>query len=181
MIIGVLIQKDAFFREYLSALSADEAMFRFFLDPRTDRLSGRAIHLTVDRDSSFRALLELMVLEYADRNEDSQAVLKPMAMTLLMHVARQHRRSVAEPAGLSLSEQIIRYIGSHVDDVTLGMIAAHFSYHPNYNFSASSPGDGKDILRHPAGAADGPGSRAAESNDPVHRGCGPHGGIWQHQ
>ena len=90
VIIGVLIQKDAFFREYLSALSADEAMFRFFLDPRTDRFSDRAIHLTFDRDSSFRALLELMVLEYADKNEDSQGIFCPASISMFQKINLHH-------------------------------------------------------------------------------------------
>ncbi len=132
VIIGVLIQKDAFFREYLSALAVDNSMFHFFLDPRTDYFSENMIHLTFDGCHPVRKLLELMVLEYADRNEDTQNVLKPMTLTLLMYVAREYRKTSFQSDGGSLSDQIIRFISEHSDKATLGMIASHFSYHPNY-------------------------------------------------
>lgn len=132
VIIGVLIQKDAFFREYLSALAVDSAMFHFFLDPQNDRFSENMIHLTFDAEHPVRKLLELMVLEYADKKEDTQAVLKPMTLSLLMQVARAYRSTAEAAEGDSLADRIIRYIGEHTDGVTLGMTAARFSYHPNY-------------------------------------------------
>ncbi len=65
-------------------------------------------------------------------HQNTQAVLKPMTLALLMHVAREYRNVSARAEILSLSDRIIRYIGEHTDKVTLGMVAAHFSYHPNY-------------------------------------------------
>ena len=132
VIVGVLIQKNAFFREYLSSLSVDNSMFHFFLDPQTDRFSQDVIYLTFDAGHPFRKLLELMILEYADKKEDTQAILKPMTLALLMHVAREYRNISVKTESQSLSDQIIRYIGEHAGKVTLGMTAAHFSYHPNY-------------------------------------------------
>lgn len=132
VIVGVLIQKNAFFREYLSSLSVDNSMFHFFLDPQTDQFSQDVIHLTFSVSHPFRKLLELMILEYADKREDTQAILKPMTLALLMHVAREYRNISAKTESQSLSDQIIRYVGEHTGQVTLGMTAAHFSYHPNY-------------------------------------------------
>ena len=132
VIIGVLIQRDAFFREYLSALAVDNAMFHFFLDPQTDRFSEDMIHLTFDESHSVRKILELMVLEYAGKNEDTQSVLKPLTLTLLMYVAREYRKTSIQSDSGTLSDRIIRFVSEHSDKVTLEMIASHFSYHPNY-------------------------------------------------
>ena len=132
VIIGVLIQRDAFFREYLSALAVDNAMFHFFLDPQTDRFSEDMIHLTFDESHSVRKILELMVLEYAGKNEDTQSVLKPLTLTLLMYVAREYRKTSLQSDSGTLSDRIIRFVSEHSDKVTLEMIASHFSYHPNY-------------------------------------------------
>lgn len=71
IMIGVHIKKQAFFREYLPALSMDADMFRFFLDPQTDKFSDEFIHLSFEKTSPVRRLLELMVIEYADRREDT--------------------------------------------------------------------------------------------------------------
>ena len=132
VMIGVHIKKEAFFKEYLPALSTDADMFRFFLDPQTDKYSDEFIHLSFEHTSPVRSLLELMVIEYADKKEDTQLVLKPMVLTLFMHIARRYRleRSGAQPA--TLTDNIVRYINSHPESVTLKEIAAHFSYHPNY-------------------------------------------------
>lgn len=132
VMIGVHIKKEAFFKEYLPALSMDAEMFRFFLDPQTDKFSDEYIHLSFEKDAPVRTLLELMVIEYADRKEDSQRILKPMVLTLFMHIARLYRQNKPKIASESLAEKIVQHINSHPDSVTLKEIASHFGYHPNY-------------------------------------------------
>ncbi|SDB34268.1 AraC-type DNA-binding protein [Pseudobutyrivibrio sp. YE44] len=132
IMIGVHIKKEAFFREYLPALSQDPDMFRFFLDPQTDKFSDEFIHLSFEKTSPVRALLEMMVIEYADRKEDTQLILKPMVLALFMHIARRYRLEKADVKASTLSECIVGYINSHPESVTLKDISAHFSYHPNY-------------------------------------------------
>lgn len=132
IMIGVHIKKEAFFREYLPALSQDPDMFRFFLDPQTDKFSDEFIHLSFEKTSPVRSLLEIMVIEYADKKEDTQLILKPMVLALFMHIARRYRLEKSDIKAATLSESIVGYINSHPESVTLKDIAAHFSYHPNY-------------------------------------------------
>ena len=131
IMIGVHIKKEAFFKEYLPALSMDADMFRFFLAPQTDKLSDEFIHLSFEKSSPVRTLLELMVIEYANKKEDTQLIIKPMVLSLFMHIARKYRQEKKVIAN-SLPEQIIQYINSHSESITLKEIANHFSYHPNY-------------------------------------------------
>ena len=132
VIIGVLIRKDSFFREYLPTVYTDSDLFRFFINPQTDRFSDEFIHLPVTKDHAIRTILELMVMEYADRKEDTQRILKSMLQTLLLEVARRYRIEKNGAAPKSVSERILDYMGEHSDVVTLQDIAAHFHYHPNY-------------------------------------------------
>ncbi len=132
VIIGVLIKKETFFREYLPTLSSDQSMFRFFLEPQTNRFSDEFIRLSFGSDSPVRALLEMMVVEYAHRSEDTQAVLNPMILSLFMLIAREYRKNRNAENGLTVSERVIRYMGEHSGNVSLKEIAAHLSYHPNY-------------------------------------------------
>ena len=132
IMIGVHIKKEAFFREYLPALSQDPDMFRFFLDPQTDKFSDEFIHLSFENSSPVRVLLEMMVIEYADKKEDTQLILKPMVLALFMHIARRYRIEKTDIKTSTLSESIVGYIDSHPESVTLKDISAHFSYHPNY-------------------------------------------------
>lgn len=131
-IIGILIRKDSFFREYLPTVYTDSDLFRFFINPQTDKFSDEFIHLPVTKNHAIRSLLELMVMEYADRREDTQRILKSMLQTLLLEIARRYRIEKTGIVPRSVSEQILDYMGDHSDVVTLKDIAAHFNYHPNY-------------------------------------------------
>ena len=131
-IIGVLIRKEAFFREYLSVLSSDADLFRFFLEPRKDRYSDEFIHLAFDGHHPVRKLLELMVIEYADRGAGTQAILKPMTIALLMHIARRYRLEKPDGGPQPLSRRMIRYMEDHLEAVSLSDLGRAFSYHPTY-------------------------------------------------
>ena len=71
-------------------------------------------------------------MEYADRKEDTQRILKSMLQTLLLEIARRYKIEKNGTAQKSVSEQILDYMGDHSDVVTLKDIASHFNYHPNY-------------------------------------------------
>lgn len=132
IIIGVLIRKDTFFREYLPTIYTDSDLFRFFIEPQSNKFSDEFIHLSSGKDHAVRSILEAMVMEYADRREDTQRLLKSMLQTLFLQIARRYRIENAKSAPVTLSEKIIQYMADHSDVVTLKEIAAHFSYHPNY-------------------------------------------------
>lgn len=132
VIIGVLIRKEAFFREYLHVLSSDAALFRFFLEPQKDRFSDEFIHLSFDAHHPVRRLLELMVIEYANRTDDTQAILKPMLLTLLLYITRRYRMENAVVTEKTLPEEIVQYITDHMEKVSLAEIGKVFSYHPTY-------------------------------------------------
>lgn len=131
-IIGLLIQKETFFRSFLPMLSGNSKLFHFFLDPTTNQFSDEFIHFKIEDDCNIRVLLEMMLVEYAYKQEDTQGILKPLALSFLMQVARQYAHSQPEPVCEKLSDRILQYMSEHTDTVTLKEIAAHFSYHPNY-------------------------------------------------
>ena len=74
----------------------------------------------------------MMLVEYAYKKEDTQDILKPLALSFLMQVARQYVGSQTKPDSNRLSEKIVQFMGEHFDTVTLKDIAKRFSYHPNY-------------------------------------------------
>lgn len=145
IIIGVLIRKDSFFREYLPIVYTDSALFRFFVEPQTNKFSDEYIHIPVTKEHAIRSILELMVIEYADKGEDTQRILKSMLQTLLLEIARRYRIEKSGTNKRTLAEQIIDYMGDHSDIVTLKDIAAHFSYHPNYISSLIHKETGKNF------------------------------------
>lgn len=131
-IVGILIRKDSFFHEYLPTVYTDAALFRFFIEPQTNKFSDEFIHLSVTKDHAIRIILELMVMEYADRKDDTQRILKSMLQTLMLEIARRFRIEKAGGEIKSLADRILEYMDDHSDVVTLKEIAARFNYHPNY-------------------------------------------------
>lgn len=126
IIVGVMIQKETFFRRFLSILATDTKMFHFFLEPSTNQYSDEFIQLKFDNELPIRTLLEMMILEYAFPKEDTQDILKPMVLTLLMQVARQYKADSTKESMERLSDKIIRYMGEHTSIVTLKEIANLF-------------------------------------------------------
>ena len=131
-IIGVLIQRETFFRTFLPMLSSNTKLFHFLLDPATNEFSDEFMHFMIEHDCNIRTLLEMMVIEYANKQEDTQAVLKSLTLSFLLQVARQFVQANQTAPCERLSEKIVQYISEHFDSVTLKDIAKHFSYHPNY-------------------------------------------------
>ncbi len=131
VIIGILIRKDTFIREYLNPLSADAAMLNFFLEPHKNKYADEFIHLHIPPNSPIWKLLGVIVLEYANKTDDTQKIIKPMVMSLAMYLAFEYKRqNVRQNA--SLAEQIAEYIESNSDFATLNSAASHFGYHPVY-------------------------------------------------
>lgn len=131
IIIGVLIHKKSFFQEYLPIVYTNSALFKFFLDPETKKFSDEFIHLDFSDDSIVREILELMIVEYANKTDDTQQILKSMLQTLLLEIARKYKIQKTKTP-VSLAEQIMQYVENHSDTVTLQNLAKHFGYHPNY-------------------------------------------------
>ena len=127
----MLIRKETFFREYLSALSADRSMLNFFLEPQKNKYAEEFIRLKILAASPIWQLLNLMVLEYAHKTEDSQKFLKPMVMSLAMYLSSEYKRQHLSTS-TTLIDQIMEYIESRSASVTLNDIASHFGYHPVY-------------------------------------------------
>ncbi len=140
IIYGVLFRRDVFIRDFLPILSSDSEMLRFFLEPNQDAHSDRFIHLSFGKDSPVWKLLDLMAVEYVenDKEPDSAALMKSLTLALTMYIAREYRRErelnlrSTGNSGMKVEDRMLTYISLYSDSVTLGGLAEHFGYHPNY-------------------------------------------------
>ena len=143
VIVGVLIRKEVFYRNFLQTISEDRNLLHFFLEPKINTLSDEFVHLKDLKNPSIRSLIELMVVEYANRNQCTQNLLKPMTLTLIMMLARQFKLDKGESPDEPVVDKMIRFMDEHVDQVTLTMLAQHFGYHPAYISSQLSKQAGR--------------------------------------
>lgn len=141
-IVGVLIKKEVFFRNFMQTFSSDNTLFHFFLDPEKNKYADKYLHFSFGDSPEIRPILEMMILEYANREEDTQQMLLSMAVSLYLLVARTYRSGIADgtidsntredSSANTAVGQIIRYINDHFNTVTLSDLAEHYAYHPNY-------------------------------------------------
>lgn len=132
IIIGILIQKEAFFKNFLPMLSSNIKLLNFFLNPYTNHSSDEFILFQLEKDSIISSLLEMIVVEYANKKADTQDMLNSLVLSFLIEVSRQYAASTVKKTASNLSEQIVQYISQHYSTVSLKNIAEHFSYNPNY-------------------------------------------------
>ena len=133
IIIGILIRKEYFFSEYLPTIYTAESLFNFFVEPKTNKFSEEFIHLPFKNNFTVRKIFEIMIVEYANRQDDTQNILKFLFQALILEIARSYKKINADKNfAKSLSAQIIEFICDNSDAVTLKKIAEKFSYHPNY-------------------------------------------------
>lgn len=131
VIAGILIRKEVFFQEYLTSIASDENLYKFFLVPERDKFSDEFIKIHLEPSSPIWNLLNLMMVEYAFKTEDTQQILKPLALSLVMYFAREYKAKNPSKAE-SLAQQIAEYIGLHSNKITLEELSRHFGYHPAY-------------------------------------------------
>ncbi|MDD3403727.1 MAG: AraC family transcriptional regulator [Hespellia sp.] len=132
IIVGILIKKEAFFREYLSVISTDATIFNFFLEPQLNPFSESFICLKFETDMPIRDIIEIMIVEYAFGENGIQSILKPLFLTLLKLIERRHRMELPRKENYGLADRIVQYITEHLDYICLNDISEKFSYHPNY-------------------------------------------------
>lgn len=132
IIIGILIQKDTFFQSFLSLFSANNKLFHFFLTPTTNTHSDEFLHFKIEDNCMIQNLIEMMVVEYANKTSDTPEMMKPLVLAFLMQIAREYKKISPVVAVKKVSDSILHYISEHPSTVSLNNIAAKFSYHPNY-------------------------------------------------
>ncbi len=132
-IIGILIRSKDFFDHFFHVLAQDKDLFSFFLHPKQNAYANSFLHLKTGQPEKVRALLELMVTEYAFPNENTQAVLKHLTLALLLLLAGDFRKAAEEEEkNTNLLSQIVRYVEGHADRVRLSDLSEKFGLHPNY-------------------------------------------------
>ena len=145
VLVCIFIKPELVYKTLLPYINTSESMTNFLIRPSTDKFSEESIHFNLKNDYNIRKLLELMIIEYANSTESTQSILRSMASAMIMQVARKYSQQQDKPQALSLSSQIIKYIGEHDANVTLQEVATKFSYHPNYISSLLKKETGKSF------------------------------------
>ena len=145
VLVCIFIKPELVYKTLLPYINTSESMTNFLIRPSTDKFSEESIHFNLKNDYNIRKLLELMIIEYANSTESTQSILRSMASAMIMQVARKYSQQQDKPQTLSLSSQIIKYIGEHDASVTLQEVATKFSYHPNYISSLLKKETGKSF------------------------------------
>ena len=145
IIVGILIKKETFLREYLSVLGADTSLLHFCLEPSVNQDADGIIRFTPAVDSPIWSLLDLMIEEYAEPTEQTQTLLKALFLSMAIYMAQELQSQDLTPEKQTIADQVTAYIELHSDTATLKSTAAHFGYHPVYISRLLSKKTGKNF------------------------------------
>ena len=145
IIVGILIKKETFLREYLSVLGADTSLLHFFLEPSVNQYADGIIRFTPAVDSPIWSLLDLMIEEYAEPTEQTQTLLKALFLSMAIYMGQELQSQDLTPEKQTIADQVTAYIELHSDTATLKSTAAHFGYHPVYISRLLSKKTGKNF------------------------------------
>ena len=106
-------------------------MLQFFLEPQKNRFAEEFVHMNLPSDSPVWKVLMLLVLEYANKTEHTQKIIKPLAITLSMYLSAEYKRQNL-PEKATRIDEIKDYIETNADNITLAGTASYFGYHPVY-------------------------------------------------
>ena len=132
VIVGILIKKETFLQEFLGTLASDTALLHFFLEPYTNKYADGIIRFTPISNSPIWSILDLMILEYVNRSEHSQQILKTLFLSMAIYMSEEYHSGKQVEDRPDITSQILEYIELHSDKATLKSVAAHFGYHPVY-------------------------------------------------
>ena len=147
VLVCIFIRPELVYRTLLPYINTSESMTNFLIQPSTDKYSEESIHFNLKNDYNIRKLIEIMIIEYANPSENTQSILRSLTSAMIMQIARKYSQQQDKPQSLSLSSQIIKYIGENDATVTLQEVAAKFSYHPNYISALLKKETGKSFSR----------------------------------
>jgi AraC-like DNA-binding protein len=143
VIVGILIRKEVFYRSFLPAVSLDRRLLHFFLDPEINSFSEEFIHLKGLRGSPIRSQIEMMAIEYANKTPETQNLMKPMALSLILMLARQFREATPDPEDAEPADKFIAFMEEHLECASLPLLGERFGYNPAYISSLISKKKGK--------------------------------------
>ena len=147
VLVCIFIRPELVYRTLLPYINTSESMTNFLIQPSTDKYSEESIHFNLKNDYNIRKLIEIMIIEYANPSENTQSILRSLTSAMIMQIARKYSQQQDKPQSLSLSSQIIKYIGENDATVTLQEVATKFSYHPNYISALLKKETGKSFSR----------------------------------
>lgn len=128
VIVGILVRRDCFFRDFLPSLSSEPGLFEFFAGPARDRFSDGFLRCSFESDEEFRDLISVIVRGYVSGSP--QSVLKPLALAAFSAAARRSAPSEKNDDGLI--ENLTTLMLSEPGRMTLKKAAEELGYSPNY-------------------------------------------------
>lgn len=132
VLVCLFIKPELVYRTLLPYITTSPAMTNFLIEPSANRYSEDSMHFHLKDDYTTRKLLEVMIIEYANKTGETQGILRSLASAFIMQMARKYTRQKQENQGLTLVAQMVKYIGEHIETVSLKSMSDAFSYHPNY-------------------------------------------------
>ena len=132
--ICIAAKTEFMFRSFLPLISASPVFMAFFTECMDSRASKQPIEFSEGYSDAIRSLLDVMMVEAAERRESYANMLECLFASALILLARSREAALEadKPAKRISVEPIMEYIASNYATLTLAQAASHFNYSPSY-------------------------------------------------
>lgn len=134
VIVNLLLRKEVFIHSFLQMLSTSEKLFPFFMEPVKTPDAGNCLFFHVADNGMTTGLIEMITVEYAFRQQDSQELLKPLTLAFIKQLSRLYalESQPKDNGEVARPEKIYQYMYDHMAAVSLRSLSEHFGLHPSY-------------------------------------------------
>ena len=131
--------------------SADSALAQFFAHVLYRKTEGNYLIFHTGKDSSIQEMLENLYIEYLGHEKYSYTFLNSMLIMFWAMLLRRHENHIesilTRDTGDNSMTDILNYLNTHYQEVTLSDTARHFGYSTSHFSTLIKEGTGRTFLQ----------------------------------
>ncbi len=135
--INVLIKKEFFDWIFMSQIADNDLISNFIVEAIYGKNEFKQyIHFKTSENDKVCNFMIQILMEYYDKKNGMETAIRAYIMLLFNELLRDYKNNlsseIVSKIDLTISTEILNYINSHYKDITLKVMADHFSYNPDY-------------------------------------------------
>jgi len=135
--INVLIKKEFFDWIFMSQIADNDLISNFIVEAIYGKNDFKQyIHFKTSENDKVCNFMIQILMEYYDKKNGMETAIRAYIMLLFNELLRDYKNNlsseIVSKIDLTISTEILNYINSHYKDITLKVMADHFSYNPDY-------------------------------------------------
>jgi AraC-like DNA-binding protein/mannose-6-phosphate isomerase-like protein (cupin superfamily) len=139
ILLAFRFSKEYFITTFFKDFKTDNPMSNFLIKSLFESQKyKRYLYFNIQEEEELETVIKLLVIEFLKQDHQSLNILHHYISIIFEKLIQHYEKNIPLDASSKSEKQtklrfdILHYLDSHFDEVTLAQIAAHFNYSPNY-------------------------------------------------